>query len=79
MTAVIIALLVAVIAGLVSGIVTAQLGASTLAAVGTGGGAFVAIAGLGLVIVAYLLPPAQTKEAASLAPPPQSQDAAAFS
>ncbi|MER5740465.1 hypothetical protein ABT117_33030 [Streptomyces sp. NPDC002262] len=77
MTAVIIALLVAVIIGLIAGIVTTQLGASSLAAVGTGGGAFIAVATLGMLIVTYLLPPAQAP--APAAPPPQSQATAASS
>ncbi|MFJ3099596.1 hypothetical protein [Streptomyces hydrogenans] len=76
---VVMALLIAVIAGLVSGIVMAQLGASTLTFVGTGGGAFIAVATLGMFIVAYLMPPAQVPAPAAPLPPPQSQATAASS
>ncbi|MFD6250275.1 hypothetical protein [Streptomyces roseolus] len=57
-TAVVIVVLIAVITALGAVIVTVHLGAGFPAAVGTGGGAFVAIAGLGMLIVSYLLPPA---------------------
>ncbi|MFF6888577.1 hypothetical protein ACFY9F_35980 [Streptomyces sp. NPDC012421] len=56
--AIIITLLVAVIAGLATGIVTATLGASNLAAVMAGGGAWFAVATLGTAIAAFLFPPA---------------------
>ncbi|MEU2510154.1 hypothetical protein ABZ621_36435 [Streptomyces sp. NPDC007863] len=74
--AVVIAVLLAVVIGLGAGIVTAALGARALVAVGAGGGAFIAIATLGMIIVAYLVPPAQVPAhlptPAAPLPPPQS-------
>ncbi|MEV6332292.1 hypothetical protein [Streptomyces sp. NPDC051909] len=60
-TTVIIIVLIAVIAGLGAAIITAQLGASGLAAVAAGGGAFVGIATVGVAIAAFLIPTAQSQ------------------
>ncbi|WP_328643906.1 hypothetical protein [Streptomyces canus] len=48
----IICILVGVIGGLVAGIIVKVLGASALAAVGTGGGAFIAVTTLALAVEA---------------------------
>ncbi|MFC9706354.1 hypothetical protein ACFTWD_37335 [Streptomyces sp. NPDC056943] len=56
-TAIVNTVLFAVIAGLAAGIVVAQLGASSLLAVGSGGGTFVAVATLGTTIAGFLIPP----------------------
>ncbi|MFC8511111.1 hypothetical protein ACFU3J_16220 [Streptomyces sp. NPDC057411] len=63
--ALIIIVLVAIISALGTGIVMAKLGASSLATVGAGGAAFIAVATLGTAFAALLLPPAQAPPASS--------------
>ncbi|MET7701565.1 hypothetical protein [Streptomyces sp. NPDC005485] len=53
---VIVVLLAALVSALVSGIVAFALGSTNLAALTTGGAAFVGIAGLGLGVLGYLTP-----------------------
>ncbi|TLQ38956.1 hypothetical protein [Streptomyces marianii] len=57
-TGVTVVLLLASVLALGSGIVVFALGTTPLAAVGTGGVAFLGIAGLGMGVLSYLLPDA---------------------
>ncbi|MFJ6501626.1 hypothetical protein OG280_41095 (plasmid) [Streptomyces virginiae] len=53
---IVLVLLLATVMTFVSGVVVFALGAGSLAAVQTGGGAFVVVAGLGLGVLKYLTP-----------------------
>ncbi|CAM5393654.1 hypothetical protein STANM337S_01948 [Streptomyces tanashiensis] len=51
-----VVLLLASLAALICGNVLLALGATKLTAIGSGGGAFLGVSGLGMLILGYLLP-----------------------